>query len=94
MISSGVPSRVESLRLAVECDDFSSASVALRNYLTWFQAEPRNVAEVGEARDLLVWAVEVANARKADISLELGRMSAIFAAYNPRRMSQTWKITG
>jgi len=94
MMPAVVPSRAESLRLAVESGDFSAADAALGNYLTWFQSAPRNLAEVAEARDLLDWAVEVAKSRKADISQELGRVTAFFAAYGPRRISHSWKVTG
>jgi len=94
MTSLGPGGREDQLRAAVEQEDFGSAQRALEDYLAWFRSAPRDLPEVSEARNLMVWAVEAATSRKARIAQELGRLTTFFKGYGRPRISHTWHVDG
>jgi hypothetical protein len=88
------PHREEAFRAAVEAHDFSRAEAALRDYVTWFRSESRDLAEIESARNLLQWGISVTTAHKVQLVEELTRLKRVFGAYLPYTCSQTWRIVG
>jgi len=75
MTRPGLNCREETLRSAIESDDFSPANSALQAYLAWFGSEARTCADVLAARDLLQSCLEAAWARRARIAARGSGMS-------------------
>jgi hypothetical protein len=88
------PHREEAFRAAVEAHDFPRAETALRDYVTWFRSESRDLQEIESAKNLLQWGIKVTSAHKVQIVEELTRLKRVFDAYLPRTHTQTWRIVG
>ena len=85
-------SREESFRSAVEADELSAVSEALQDYLAWFGSEPRSLAEVAAARELMQSCLETAASRRSNLELQLARLSTVSAGYCALRTSNTWRL--
>jgi hypothetical protein len=92
MTPPGFNSREETFRSAVEADDLSSVSAALQDYLAWFGSEPRSLAEVAAARELMQSCAETAASRRSNLALQLARLSTVSAGYGALRISNTWRL--
>ena len=84
----------EAFRSALEAHDFSRAEAALRDYITWFRSDSRDLPEIESARNLLQWGISVTSAHKVQLVEELTRLKRVFDAYLPRTCTQTWRIVG
>jgi len=85
-------SRAETLRTALESDDFPSIEAAVRGYLACFQSGPRSLVEVAQARDLFDWGAQTATARKARLADQLARITTVSTGYRFPRSSNTWHL--
>ena len=86
------PADPDALRAAIESDDYSSADIALRNYITCFHSSTRTLAEVASARDLFESAIQTAVAHRARTAEQLACLTAVFSSYCPPRISNTWHV--
>ncbi len=94
MNSTHPPDPEQAFRAAVEAHDLSRAESALRQYVEWFRSRPRTLQEVGDARNLFAWGVQVTTAHKARVAEELILLTKVLNAYAPRKRSHTWRLQG
>ena len=59
-------------------------------HLAWFGSEPRGLAEVAAARELMQSSLETAVSRRSNLVLQLARLSTLSAGYGALRISNTW----
>jgi len=82
------------VRAAVESHDPRLAQAALRAYCACFQARPRELTEVAEARQLLEWSLQQMSTQKAQIAEELMSLKRFCDAYSVPKRVHTWRLEG
>jgi hypothetical protein len=86
--------REDAVRSAVEAGDFACADAAMREYLAWFGSEPRTLAQVAAARNLMRSSLDSAVARRANLAAQLRRVTTVSTGYSVPRVSTTWRLDG